>query len=52
MGESEKMMRALFKTAKLYEPSIIFIDEIDSILGKRNEKEHEASRRLKNEFLI
>ena len=33
-------------------PSIIFIDEIDSILSKRSESENEATKRLKTEFLI
>lgn len=52
MGESEKLMRTLFAIAALYSPSIIFFDEIDSMLSKRNTEENEASRRLKTEFLI
>ena len=52
MGESEKLMRTLFAIAASYSPSIIFFDEIDSMLSKRNSEENEASRRLKTEFLI
>ncbi|KAI5084206.1 hypothetical protein GOP47_0001141 [Adiantum capillus-veneris] len=52
VGEGEKLMRALFGVAKVRQPSVIFIDEIDSIMSARSSNEHEASRRLKSEFLI
>ncbi|OAL46063.1 AAA-domain-containing protein [Pyrenochaeta sp. DS3sAY3a] len=53
LGESEKLVRALFQLAKLLAPSIIFVDEIDSLLSSRSGSgEHEATRRIKTEFLI
>ncbi|KAI9032311.1 spastin-like protein [Hyaloraphidium curvatum] len=52
VGESEKMVRALFACARHVQPSIIFIDEVDSILASRGEGENEATRRLKTEFLV
>mmetsp|Transcript_23714 Transcript_23714/g.59790 ORF Transcript_23714/g.59790 Transcript_23714/m.59790 type:complete len:328 (+) Transcript_23714:605-1588(+) len=51
VGEGEKLVRALFAVAYSVQPSIVFIDEIDSILTARTEGENEASRRLKTEFL-
>lgn len=53
LGESEKLVRALFLLAKALAPSIIFVDEIDSLLSSRSGSgEHEATRRIKTEFLI
>lgn len=53
LGESEKLVRALFQLAKVLAPSIIFVDEIDSLLSSRSgSTEHEATRRIKTEFLI
>ncbi|KAE8738630.1 hypothetical protein FOCC_FOCC015882 [Frankliniella occidentalis] len=34
------------------QPSVIFIDEVDSILSKRTEKENESSKKMKTEFLV
>jgi spastin len=52
VGESEKTVRSLFKIAYQKAPSIIFIDEIDSVLSKRSENDNDAAKRLKTEFLI
>lgn len=52
LGESEKLVRALFTLAKRLSPSIIFIDEIDSLLSARSDNDNESSRRIKTEFLV
>ncbi|RPA76077.1 AAA-domain-containing protein [Ascobolus immersus RN42] len=52
LGESEKLVRALFAMAKELAPSIIFIDEIDALLSSRSSGEHETNRKIKTEFLV
>lgn len=53
VGEGEKLVRALFEVAAQHQPSIIFIDEIDSILSSRGKQgENDAARRLLTEFLV
>ena len=52
LGESEKLVRTLFNLAHEMQPSVVFIDEIESILSKRKEDENDAMKRLKTEFLI
>ena len=52
IGEGEKMVRALFAVARIKQPSVIFIDEIDSLLTQRSDSENEATRRIKTEFLV
>jgi vacuolar protein-sorting-associated protein 4 len=52
-GESERLVRNLFDMAREKKPSIVFIDEIDSLCGARGEgSESESSRRIKTEFLV
>ena len=46
------MVRALFAVSRCYQPAVIFIDEIDSLLSQRSDTEHESSRRIKTEFLV
>uniref|UniRef100_A0A1D1XNV5 ATPase family AAA domain-containing protein 1-A n=1 Tax=Anthurium amnicola TaxID=1678845 RepID=A0A1D1XNV5_9ARAE len=51
-GEDEKNVRALFTLAAKVSPTIVFVDEVDSMLGQRSRAgEHEAMRKIKNEFM-
>jgi transitional endoplasmic reticulum ATPase len=50
-GESEKRLRELFEQAAEAAPSIIFIDEIDSIAPKRSQVTGEAEKRLVAQLL-
>jgi hypothetical protein len=52
IGEGEKTVRALFAVAAVKQPSVVFIDEVDSLLCQRSSDENEASRRIKTEFLV
>lgn len=50
-GDSNKLVKAVFTLAAKLEPSIVFIDEIDALLGTRRSDAHEASGTLKAEFM-
>ncbi|KAH0904158.1 hypothetical protein HID58_043661 [Brassica napus] len=51
-GDAEKLTKALFSFASKLSPVIIFVDEVDSLLGARGgSHEHEATRRMRNEFM-
>ena len=51
VGDAEKLVRALFEVANHHQPAVIFIDEIDSLLSKRNSKDNESANTRKTEFL-
>ncbi len=52
LGESEKLISSLFKVARIKAPSLIFMDEIDSVATKRGEgHEGGGERRVKTQLL-
>ncbi|RDA86358.1 hypothetical protein CP532_4346, partial [Ophiocordyceps camponoti-leonardi (nom. inval.)] len=52
VGESEKLIRAIFTLAKRISPCVVFIDEADSLLASRGASAHRAARREHiNQFL-
>ena len=51
LGESEKLVQQLFETAIEKQPSLIFIDEVDSIASTRGGGEHDAMRRVKTTLM-
>lgn len=50
-GDSNKLVNAVFSLARKLQPSIVFIDEIDAVLGQRRSGEHEASGMVKAEYV-
>ncbi|XP_069123895.1 outer mitochondrial transmembrane helix translocase-like [Argopecten irradians] len=50
-GESQKRAEAVFSLAVKLQPSIIFIDEIDSFLRSRQSHDHEATAMMKTQFM-
>lgn len=48
-GDSNKLVNAVFTLARKLQPTIVFIDEIDAVLGQRRSGEHEASNMVKAE---
>ncbi|CAL4243460.1 unnamed protein product [Meganyctiphanes norvegica] len=53
IGESEKLIRDLFKTARNESgQSVIFFDEIDSLCRRRTQNEDEHTRRVKTELFV
>merc|ERR550537_1768182 len=54
VGESPKYVAAVFSLAEklsVYSPVILFIDEIDILLGERSQRDHEASQQIKSVFM-
>ena len=50
-GDSEQRIRSLFNEARMVAPSILFIDEIDSIAQKRENAGKEMERRVVTQIL-
>ncbi|XAR58451.1 Adenosinetriphosphatase [Bertholletia excelsa] len=51
--EGEKYVKAVFTLASKIAPNVVFVKEVDSMLGRReNPREHEAMGKMKNEFIV
>ncbi|WVO18156.1 hypothetical protein L204_105859 [Cryptococcus depauperatus] len=50
-GESNKLVAGLFSLATKIQPSIIFIDEIDTLFRERSQSDHEVMTMMKAEFM-
>ncbi|MEW5300731.1 MAG: hypothetical protein WDW36_003641 [Sanguina aurantia] len=49
LGDSNKLVRAVFTLAAKLQPCIIFVDEVDAMLGQRGSQEQESSLQIKTE---
>lgn len=52
VGESEEKLRSIFERAEKYSPSIILIDEIDSIFSSRDMIDHQHEIAIISQFLV
>ena len=52
VGVGAKRVRELFATARKKQPAIIFIDELDAIGGKRNNREQQHMKQTLNQLLV
>lgn len=52
MGESEKHLANLFATARAQAPSVIFIDEVDALGGKRSDMRSASTRSVVSQLLV
>eukprot|EP01062_Namystynia_karyoxenos_P047870 TRINITY_DN3626_c0_g3_i1.p1 TRINITY_DN3626_c0_g3~~TRINITY_DN3626_c0_g3_i1.p1 ORF type:complete len:471 (+),score=167.35 TRINITY_DN3626_c0_g3_i1:98-1414(+) len=52
VGESEKLVRNLFRMARERKPAIIFVDEVDSMCSARGAGDNDSTSRVKTEFLV
>ena len=50
-GESNKLVAGLFNLARKMQPTIIFVDEIDTFLRERRADDHEVMSMIKAEFM-
>lgn len=50
-GDTNKLINAVWTLAYKIQPTILFIDEVDSLLGARRSQEHEATTQMKTEFM-
>lgn len=51
VGESEKSIKAIFSKARSYEKSVLFIDEVESLLPKRDTEQTPVMKRVVSEIL-
>ena len=50
-GDSERLLHSLFEAARENKPSIIFVDELDSLLPARTDSQSDSIHRFINQFL-
>ena len=51
IGNSEKNLHAIFETARLHAPCVLFFDEVDALGASRNDLKQSAMRHVINQFL-